>query len=114
MDSSGQGGQDLGPFYDEKIDADVDATAFGGAVEKGRVAIEDPVLVIAADSDRCFGFGDGLEEVLGEPRDIVDIEVGEFAVGLSEVKDHYLPAGQIKRYNRSHLAAMGFEGGNDR
>ncbi len=103
MDGRRQRGQDLGPFDDEKVDADVDAATFGRAIEEWRVTVEDPVLVVAADSDRRFGLGDGLEEVLGEPGDIVDIEVCELAVGLSEVEDHHFPAVQIERHDRSHL-----------
>lgn len=106
--------EDLGTFDDEEIDSDVDAAAFRRAVEEGRMTIKDSILVIAADPDRSFGLGDGLEEVFGEPGDIIDIQVREFAVGLSEVEDHNFSAGEIEGYNRSHLTTMGVNGGNDR
>jgi hypothetical protein len=58
--------------------------------------------------------GDRIEEVLGEARNVIDVEVGELAVGFSEVEDHHVSACEVEGHDRHHLFTVSFESGNYR
>ncbi len=104
---------DLGSLDHEEINSEVDAAALRGAVEEGRVAVEDAVLVVTADAHRDLRGRDSCEQKLGESGDVVDIEVGEFGVGRGEIEDLEPPRAKIEGHDRGEDFPMRLEGGGN-
>jgi len=109
MDLCRERGVDLGPFDHEEIDPEVDAPPFGHAIEEGRMSVEHTVLIVTSYPDRVVGRGNLVEEILRKTRDVVDVEVGQLAVGVGEVENDQAPDPEIEWNDRGDLVAMSLE-----
>ena len=107
---SGERSLDRRAAGDKEVDAEVDAAPLDLGVEQRRVAVEHPVLVVAADPDRDVVGHDPLEQVLGEGHSVVDADMLEVAVGAGEVEHGQLAARQVDRDHVRQNARGGARG----